>query len=342
MRRTVLSSLVILCCLFPILSCSKKEKNTSQVTDLFTGARYVRTEIAFVGNIEKVLNYSGTVKFDQAMNITPNLSGKIEKIYVTEGQRVSQGQILARIDQNSMAQAEASFKLAERNYQRSKNLLEDGVLDQRSFEEAENYFIAAKTAYDFSVENLEVKAPFGGTIVSVNFKENENYSPMLPNGLFRIINNQSVYTEINVSDTDVKQLRLNQKARIIIESDSVNGIITFISPENDRMTGLNRIKIDFVDKSKLSNIRNNQFVTLELIPESKENVLLIPKTALLANNIVILNKNGKSAFRTVVTGMESRTHFEIIDGVEKGDMVIVEGHSGLENDYPVVEFKVEN
>ena len=339
MKKTTLYCVVVLFCLLLSVSCGKKEEAPAeQGAEDFTGARYVRTERAVMGNIEKVLSYSGTVKFDQAMNITPNLSGKIENIYVREGQRVSAGQILARIDKNSLAQAEANFNLAERNYQRSKNLLSDGVIDQRSYEEVENYYISAKTAYDFAVENLEVKAPFAGVIVSVNFKENENYSPMSPNGLFRLINNQSIYVEANVSDTDVKLLRQNQRARIFIESESLDGRITFISPENDRMTGLNRIKIDFTDKSKLSNVRNNQFVTLELIPEFKENVLLIPKTALLANNTVILNKNGRSEFRTVVTGMESRNHFEITKGISNGDVVIVEGHSGLENDYPLQEF----
>ena len=302
----------------------------------FTGARYVRTSEAVIGNLERVLNYSGYVFFDQAINILPNMPGRIDRINVREGQQVTQGQVLAIIDQNTLSQAEANFNLAENNFRRAQNLFEQNAMDQRSFEETEIFFINAKTAYELAVENLEVKAPFAGTISQSNFRINDNYSPMLGQPLFRIISNQDVYVEVNVSNADVRSLRLNQRVRIIVDGRQIDGYIAFISPENDRMTGLNRVRIEF--RTPQRELRNNQFASVEFIPEAKENVLMIPRTALIRENMVILSVDGRAIFRTIETGMESRHFVEVVYGLQEGDKVITEGVSGLDEGYPVIEF----
>jgi len=319
------------------VSCGTNTEDNDSA-ELFTGARFVRTATATIGNIERVLNYSGFVRFDQAINIVPSMPGRIERIYVREGQQVSENQILARIDSSTLEQIQANFNLADRNYQRAQNLLEDGAIDQRSFEEIEIMWKAANNAYETAKDNLEVRAPFAGTIAAVNFRENEMYSPMNPMGLFRIINNDNVYVEVNVSNADVRHLRLRQRANIRFDDVEIVGFISFISPESDRMTGLNRLRIEFEGFNRL--LRNNLFVHVELIPEYRNNVLLIPKPALLPNDMVILNRDGRSEHRRIRTGMECRHFIEVIYGLNVGDVVIIEGNSGLENDYPVVEFGV--
>jgi RND family efflux transporter MFP subunit len=197
-------------------------------------------------------------------------------------------------------------------------------------------WLNAKTAFEFAKDNLEVKAPFNGVISAVNFKENETYSPMNPQGLLRIINNQAIYVEVNVSDNDVKILRTGQNARITVNNIMYDGYISFISPENNMMSGLNRIKIEF--PRYYPELRHNQFANVELIPEQKNNVLIIPKTALLNDDSVIIVENNHAKHKTVKTGMESRLMIEIVEGLKENDVVITEGNSGLENDYPVMEF----
>ena len=328
---------LLLLTLYFCKGCGVKENEVvAENSEEFTGARYVRTSVATIGNIERILNYSGFVKFDQAINILPNMTGKIDRINVREGQQVTQGQILAIIDSGSLAQAEANFTLAENNFRRAQNLLQQNAMDQRSFEEIEVFYINAKTAFDFAKENLEVKAPFAGTISQSNFRINDTYNPMLGMALFRIINNDDIYVEVNVSNADVRQLRLNQRVRVNVDSRNIEGFIGFISPENDRMTGLNRVRIDF--RTPQRELRNNQFATVEFIPEAKENVLIIPRTALLNENTVIRSVNYRAVFTRVSTGMESRHFIEVLDGLNEGDIIIVEGLSGLEDGYPVIEF----
>ena len=305
-------------------------------SEVFTGARYVRTSLASIGIIERVLNYSGFVVFDQAINILPNMAGRIDRIHVREGQQVQQGQVLAIIDQNTLTQAEANFNLAENNFRRAQNLFEQNAMDQRSFEETEIFFINARTAFELAKENLEVKSPFSGIVSQSNFRINDNYSPMLGLPLFRIINTDEIYVEVNVSNADVRQLRQNQRVRVNVDGRNIEGFIGFISPENDRMTGLNRIRVEF--RTPQRELRNNQFTTVEFIPESKENVLTIPRAALISDNRVILAVDGKAVFRNIQTGLESRHFIEIVSGLNEGDVVIVEGSSGLEDGYPVIEF----
>jgi len=326
---------IIIVCLLSVVGCGNNQE-VSDNAEVFTGARFVRTEVAVIGNIERVLNYSGFVRFDQAINIVPSMPGRIERIYVREGQNVAENQILARIDQNSLDQAEANFNLADRNYERAQSLLLDGAIDQRSFEEIEIMWKAAKNAFEFAKDNLEIRAPFAGVIASVNFRENETYSPMNPMGLFRIINNNSVYVEVNVSDIDVRALRLRQRANIRFDDIEIEGFISFISPENDMLTGLNRVRVEFRGLNR--QLRNNLFVHVEFVPEYRNDVLIIPRTALVADDMVVLKRDGRSEYRRVRIGMENRGYVEILEGLSVGDVVIVEGNSGLEDGYPVVEF----
>ena len=342
MKKSILliSLTIVMFTIILLSACSKDDNSLNDDVinngDTFTGARYVRTYLVREDNIERILNYSGFVLFDQALNIVPNMPGRIDRLNVREGQQVERGQILAIIDQNTLSQAEANFNLAENNFRRAQNLREQNAIDQRSFEETEIFFINARTAFELAKENLEVKAPFAGTISQSNFRINDNYSPMLGLPLFRIINNDDIYVEVNVSTADVRQLRLNQNVRVIVDRTVIDAFIAFISPENDRFTGLNRVRIEF--RSPQTELRNNQFANIEFIPERKENVLIIPRTAIISENRVVLSIDNKAVYRNIQTGMESRDYIEIIDGLSIGDKVIIEGISGLEDGSPIIEF----
>lgn len=319
-----------------MVSCKndKEEKN-----ELFTGARFIKTYEAYIGDIEHIITYSGYVKFDKVIDVTPNISGKIEKIYVEEGDLVKKNQLLVRIDKNSLEQYQANFDFAERNFKRAQNLLRDKAIDLRTFEEIETQWINARTVFTFAKENLEIRAPFSGVISRVNMKENETYNPIMMSptgdvGILRIINSEDISIDVFVSDTDLRQLKKNQRVKINANDKVYDAVVSFISPENDRMTGLNRVKVEL----NASDLRNNQFVLVEFIPVFKENVLIIPKAALIDEETVILSKNNRSQYRKVQTGMTNRHYVEILSGLEKGDLVIVEGNSGLEDNYPVTEF----
>ena len=333
MKKRLIMILLVLVVTLSLISCKNDEKKEDN--DIFSGARFVRTVKVFTGDIEQVYTYSGFVNFDNALDIVPVISGKIEKIFVIEGDHVKKNQLLARIDQNSLEQYEAGYNLADRNYKRAQNLLKEKAIDLKSYEEIENMWINARTSYDFAKENLEVKAPISGIITNVNMKENENYTPMLA-GLFRIVGEGGLSIDVSVSDKDVRVLRLNQKVRIKAGNDTYDGKISFISPENSRLTGLNSVKVSLNNNQHF--LRNNQFVLVDFIPAHKESVLIIPKKALINDDTVILMKNNKSFYQKVQTGMMSRHYVEIISGLNKGDIVITEGNSGLENNYPVTEF----
>jgi RND family efflux transporter MFP subunit len=330
-----MKKLVYILVMFIFLSsCSEKENKVIN-SELFTGARFVKVIEVHPISLEKVLNYSGSVKFDDAIDITSNFNGIIDRIYVSEGQRVSKDQLLAQIDKKSYDQFEANYVLAEKNYNRAKNLLAENAIDQMSFEDIENLYINSQVIYENAKLNLMIRAPFAGTITSINFKEKEIYNPM-SGGIARLISSSVVHIESFVSDSDVYLLKNGQKVRVKINNEKYDGKINFISPENDKFTGLNRIKILLNEKPTL---RYNQFVEIEFITEYKENVIAIPRESLLSDNLVIVDNNGYSAYKNVIIGMETRELLEVKSGLEIGDLVVVEGNSGLNEGYPLTRVR---
>ena len=347
-------TLYLIITLLLMCSCTRKEK-TFNKEELFTGARFVKAVEAHRTNLERILNYSGSVKFDDAIEIIPPIAGKIEKIHVYEGQRVSKNQLIVEIDKKSLEQFSVNFTLAEKNYQRAQNLLNENAIDLKSFDDIENIYLNARTVYETALENLNVLAPFDGTISTIYYKENETYNPMLGKGVARLISNQNIYIEVFVSETDVTILKTGQKVRIKlntleqnnsvindsniknIASEKINnsyldGELIWISPEHDTITGMIKVKISLRDKT---NLRYNQFVSVEFIPEYRENVVVIPREAILSGNKVIVNNNGYAQHRQVYIGLETRNFVEIINGIIEGELVIIEGNTGLEDGYPL-------
>ncbi|MDD4155388.1 MAG: efflux RND transporter periplasmic adaptor subunit [Endomicrobiaceae bacterium] len=336
MTKKILYLMMIIISCLSMISCEKKE-NANNDNDLFSGARYIKTSKAIIGDIENVLSYSGYIEYDEVIDITPKISGKIEKIFVKEGDYVKQNQLLAKIDKNSLEQFQANFNFADKNFKRAQSLYNEKAIDLKTFEEIETQWINAKTNFDFAKENLEVKAPFAGIITNVSMKVNENYDSMLnATGLFRIIGYGEVSTEVFVSDNDIKLIEINQLAKIKANDKHYEGVIEYVSPENDKLSGLNKIKIKV--NNQHNELRNNQFVLVELIPQFKRNVIIVPRDALINENTIITVKNNRSLYKKIQTGMTDRHNVEVISGLKAGEDVIIEGNSGLDDNYPVTEF----
>jgi len=66
---------------------------------------------------------------------------------------------------------------------------------------------------------------------------------------------------------------------------------------------------------------------------------LIPKEALIDDNKVILNRNDFATYKDVEIGIRSKTHYEVLTGLNEGDHVIIEGNIGLEEGYPIQEIR---
>jgi HlyD family secretion protein len=244
----------------------------------------VATEKVTRRTISETVNASGKVFPEIEVKVSPDVSGEIVELQVQEGDSIRRGQVLARIyadiyttqrDQasaivnqqqagveNNRAQLESlksAMDLAERTYNRQKQLLNEKVISAAEFEQAENALQTAKANYNAAIQGIRsgqagvqsarssllrankdlsrtvVVAPMDGVISLLNVKKGERVvgnSMMAGTEMMRIADMSKIEVRVDVGENDIPKVHLGDSA--LVEVDAYNnrkfkGIVTQIA-----------------------------------------------------------------------------------------------------------------
>ena len=231
----------------------------------------------------KNIELSGTVISDNEKYITSRYMGFIKNVSVSEGDIVKKGALLYSIDSTeidskkrqvllSIQMYENQYITMKRNYDRYTRLYKKGLVSKFELEQLE---LASKNLRDMveisklqlkEVKNqykyLTIKAPNDGVIIKKNIKTGEMAIPGMPAFILSDLSALQIKTEI--SENDLKNIYLGQKASVTIPSMNVNtdGKIIAIIPSSNPMTHTFTIKISF---NKLSNIYPGMYAKVLII-----------------------------------------------------------------------------
>jgi len=352
-RIFILSVLIVILSIF-IISCKGKSKNeNTSVETLFPVSvdrvekRTIERTLSFVGNLEPI---------DKA-TIVPDISGKLWKIYVDVGERVKKGQVLAELDHRhidlQLEQARAGFEVAKANledartnYLRMEKLYKENAISSQQFEKiklayesAQSQFQQAQAALNLAQYQRDVsimKAPFDGVIVERLAEEGDVINPMMGGfgsrgGVLVLMNFSKIKVDIDVSEKDILQIKKGQRAYLEVSSIPDRrfiGEVTIVNLAADSMTKTFKVRTEFENPDLL--LKPGTFGTVTVVTEVKKDVLAIKKEGLLENSVFVV-ENGIAQKRNVKTGIENKTHVEIIEGLREGELYVVEGVIGLKD-----------
>ena len=216
----------------------------------------VETATAVVRPVTQTVTASGRVQPETEVKISPDVSGEIIELPVREGDRVSQGQLLARIQPDfyaaqveqaqanvsqsraNMAQRRADLISAELEFNRQRELFERNVISQSDLERAESQYEVAKAgleAAEYAVESAEARlregreqlgktaiyAPMNGTVSQLNVEMGERVvgtSQMAGTEMMRIARLDQMELEVDVNENDVVNVSLGDSARISVDA----------------------------------------------------------------------------------------------------------------------------
>ncbi|MDA3813988.1 MAG: efflux RND transporter periplasmic adaptor subunit [Candidatus Cloacimonetes bacterium] len=320
----ILISMVLLL----IVGC--QDKDVVKEDNGFSGKRNVKTVTARMGEINTYLKYSGKVEAEAVANASPSMSGKIEKLFVKEGDHVKVGDLLVKLDQTQLEQTRIQFKNAEKNYQRMQKLLESDAIDKQTFDEVKAGYNVVKSTYEFMLDNIEMKAPISGIVTYIYKKEGEKFDSMMDPFLIRLVNPEKFKAKLQVSDSDINKIKKGQKAIIKVDNTDKEfyGNISYVSPEAEMMSGTFPIEISINNNS--NSLKHNQFARILLITQSSENVVIIPQEGILKSNSVFIAVGGFAEEREVILGIGNEDEIEIKTGIAEGEEVIISGNIGLQ------------
>ena len=292
----------------------------------------------------------GDVATKENILIYPEFSGLLREVYVKEGQKVTKGTILARIDDgglsSQLAQIEAQAALAKTTFERQKRLWEQNIGSEIQYLEAKTTYDAAQNSVNqirTQVGKTVVRAPFTGVIDQVISEQGVVVNPG-QNALFRLVNLDNMYVQASVPENYLGKIKTGTSVVVEIAAigQQFEGVVrqvgNFINPDN------RSFQIEVALPNKEGQIKPNLIATVRLNDYTAESAIIVPENTIQQNSqgqtlVYLFEKESDStgvAKRVIVeTGYSYRQDIEILSGLEPGDQIIVEGGRNLRDQQKV-------
>lgn len=288
----------------------------------------------------------GHIESENNVLVSAEMPGVITNVYVTEGQSVARGQVLAQIDNSvisrSIESMEAQLELATSVYERQKNLW-----DQKIGTEVQ--FLQAKTNKESLEKQLaslreqkdktRIKAPISGTVDAIHVKVGENIAPGIP--AVRVVNTSELKIQAPVSEAYVTDIKKGNKVVVRISElgKDVEAKVTFVSRTIDLLSRTFNVEIALPSDPDL---RPNMTATVKIIFHTDPAAVVVPINVVQEVNnekiVYIAEQRGKHlvATRKVIQVDGVYGNLAHVHGLNAGDQLITVGYQGL-NDGDFIE-----
>lgn len=348
MKRAIITVIIIaavLAGIFYILNKNKtKNEQETQEAAVTNATVAVRVDTARKQSVDLAYLANGTFMPKQEVTVSAEAAGRVVRVLVDEGSRVSAGQTLAIVEGDklnvSVANAQAVFNNAQADVQRFESAFATGgvtkqQLDQvkLQFENAKNNLQSAK----LTAGDVTIKTSVSGIVNSRKIEPGTYLNVGAP--AFDIVNVSTLKLRVNVDEKNVATLKVGQTVNVtasVYSDKKFTGKITFIAPKSDGSLNF-PVEIEIANNAN-NDLRAGMYGTARFGSDSTAGVLVIPRTAFVgsvSDNKVFVAKGDKAIATQVVSGRNFGDFIEVISGVNDGDQVIISGQINLFDQTPI-------
>ncbi len=279
-------------------------------------------------------------------HVSPLASGRFTRIEVALGEHVTEGQLLATVVSGTaseagslLAQTRARLVAAETSLARQRQLVDQGIGAQRALIEAEATVAGLRAESQGLSRQLRVlgsgrggllrlEAPIAGVVTQVHATPGESASPTQP--AFTIADPAAISVYVQVPELAIS--RVSEGLITLFRPHafpelSLRGTVQYLAPDIDTATrSLSmRVALDQVDPR----LRSGMYGSVELIGDGQRS-LAVPTSAVVTMNgttTVFIPGDAEGEFRPtpVHIGRRAGSHYELLEGLEEGDSVVVAG-----------------
>ncbi len=283
------------------------------------------------------IKVQGTVEADQSVELYPERSGTITRIFVKEGQKVTKGQTLLQIDdsiiERSLMELQTQLDLAATTFERQERLWNQNIGSELQFLQAK----AQKEGLENSINSLKeqgkklkVLAPFSGVIDEVFAKTGGLAAPQIPT--FRLVNLNTVHIESEVTESYLKSIKKGTEVDLFFPSigkniqAKIDQVGNFINPNNRSF----KIRINIENPNNelkanlLADVKINDFKETGIVIPTK----LIQRDRVGKTFVYTLIKDGEG-FKVQKTYIQDKMTYDnesfIVDGLTPYTLIVDKG-----------------
>jgi membrane fusion protein, multidrug efflux system len=325
-------------------SCKKSDQKPDQRGG--PGKPQLKVEGFIVGNklLTEELSVSGTLMPFDEVELKPEISGRVVKLYLPEGKFVKAGTLLVKLYdedlQASLKKLNSQLALQEKIYQRQSELMKVNGISQNEYDQTGLQVNSLKADIEYQkaiIRKTEVLSPFDGIIglrnistgalvntstvlstfrsnnrLKLDFSIPEKYSPEIITGMivsFKLNNDEKLYkANIIATETGIDKNTRNLRIRALVNDSSVKLV-------------------------------SGSFANVNLKLRENKNAILVPTRAIIPiarKKSVIIAKDGMAIMKEVKTGVRKSFEIEVIEGLSAGDTIVTSGLLFLKEGMPVI------
>jgi RND family efflux transporter MFP subunit len=284
-------------------------------------------------------SFLGTFEPIRQNTIGSDAQGKLIKLTIEEGDKVSQGQILAKVDdemlQLQLDNAEISLESQKNDDARNSNLAKENAIAGVQIEKTKLGIRSAenqKKQLQKQLRSTNITAPFSGVIT----KKLVDLGSVIGAGspLFEITDISALKLTVSVPERDILKFKLSQPVAIKVDiygDRSFDGKVTNISVQADKS---HNFKVQITINNSNRELMAGMYGSASLTNSESTTALSIPRKALIGstkNPQVYVVRNGKSILTSFNAGTSDGEYIEVISGISKSDRIVVKGQVNLQN-----------
>lgn len=328
-----------------ITACNNAPKQAPQAVKTLpvikVGAQSTTHHLAYPVNIEGKINSP----------VQARISGYITQVLVDEGQQVSKGQALFKLETQALNQsaeaAKSAIEAAQVEVSRLEPLVAQNIISPVQLETAKANLARVKANYAEVSANINyaiVKAPVTGVVGNIPLREGALVSAN--NTVLTTVSDvEEVYAYFSMNEKDylsfleavpgksvTEKISRLPKIKLRLSNGELyphQGSISAISGQVDKNTGSARFRAVFPNPERL--LTNGNSGTI-LIPEMHANSLVIPEVATFEQQgLVFAYKVEQDTVKQVILTIKNRNNnlAVVSDGLQKDDILVVQGLNGL-------------
>jgi len=325
-------SFVAVAALALLASCvQNKETATTFKTNEALDAINVKVSKVEKRDVAQLVEFTSTVQANKVQNVAPQSPVRIRKINVEVGDHVEAGQVLVEFDMTNLASMKIQLDNAKIELDRVTRLVNAGGASQSSLDQVTTQYEMLNYSYNNLLENAHLKSPISGVVTARNYDAGDLYSgtPVLV-----VQQMNTVKLMLNVNEQYYKDVKVGMPIENIsfdaFPGETFTGRVSIVHPTIDATTRTFAVEVKIDNNQR---VRPGMFARVTLNFGNVNRVLApdqsIVKQAGSGERFVYVVKDGKAYHRTIELGRRIGSEYEIVSGLEDGDVVVVFGQTLL-------------
>ena len=317
------------------------------------------TVAAEQGSLPGVITASGELEAIRRVNVSPKNQGRLEALYVDEGDVVRKGQVLARMDSGDFKdrmdelaalerQARAEYEAKRADFIRHRQLLDSGAISASDLDGFRSAYISSREALTAARErveqrsvegnDLDIKAPFDGMITE-RFAEPGAYVTPTTTASTNAGASSSSIVELSeglevaakVPESDIGRIRVGQEAVVRVDAypdQRFAARVRDIAPRAEKTDNVISFEVELSLIDPSPSLRIGMTVDVDFQTGRTAQSTLVPTVAIVTENgkpgVLLVGDNNEPTFQPVELGASSGSKSAILSGVSPGTRVFID------------------